>query len=247
MSISILFFLHLSVFAELINGPANIRKGPKDEIILTLNDSVYVDCKPENDGWFYLVFSCTLTKTDFEQQKSISKGDILYNLENKPIGIALKDISFNELGAYELHPFKMDTLIYGFDLYGVTFKTNIYSSSIVENLINQLLSEKGQLKYDRMKDQLTNFKFDSCRYVSEFYPQLKEFALMNYFYPDGRVRLIFENEILIAIVFHDNINTKETDIYKLDDFYNMAILKCPSGISIADFVANNIKSYYGKN
>lgn len=245
ITISLLFFLHLSVFAELINGPANIRKTPKGEIILSLNDSVYVDSMPEQEGWFSLVCSFKVTDQDFEARKSLKKGDSLYNFQNQSIGVVLKDISFQELGVYTFHLNGSPTN--GFDIYGVTYKTNIYESSIVENMINGYLREKRVIVYDDIKNQLSSFKFHSCRYVSEYYPQLQEYILLSNYYPDGRIRLIFENRTLAAIVFHKHINAKASEIFKLGHFYQIAILKCPSGITIEEFIANNIKSYSGKN
>lgn len=43
--VAVIFTLFIgNVYPEIIDGPANVRTGPKGDLICSLNDRVFVDC-----------------------------------------------------------------------------------------------------------------------------------------------------------------------------------------------------------
>ncbi len=121
-----------TIYAERIDGPANVRQEIKGEIIFSLDDNVAVDIGELTIDWYEVVVSLTLTEKQFESNL-IKKGEKLYNGQSE-IGVALKDIildsKYSGGGAPGVPKW------YGVDIYGYTFKGNIKPESIVEPVIS---------------------------------------------------------------------------------------------------------------
>ena len=66
MLIGLILLTATTIFAERIDGPANIRQEIKGEIIFSLSDNVEVDLGGLTNDWYELVVSLTLTEKQFE-------------------------------------------------------------------------------------------------------------------------------------------------------------------------------------
>ena len=60
----LLLVLSNLLFAEIFDGPANIRHSPKGRLKLELNDSIFVYTTGPEDGWFNIMATAFLKTED---------------------------------------------------------------------------------------------------------------------------------------------------------------------------------------
>ena len=124
----ILFCLYDFSFAEIIDGPANVREEPNGKAIFSLYDSVKVYCGSEENGWFKIHISIQRVENDIYTDSRnwifFKKGKFLVDWwTKKKIGTAKQD--------FEMHIVSHGEKL--FDITGYIKKNNIYQESIVEN------------------------------------------------------------------------------------------------------------------
>lgn len=135
----ILFFTSIfctSIFADLIDGPANIRDFPNGKIIFSLNN-VNVQCKDYKD-WYYISLMVWLKKDDVIEEKQIKKGSILYDSNNNEIGKTLDSIVIT---AQENLLYSNTLGKFSCTLSGYTFNNNI-QKNVKPTLDNNAISKE---------------------------------------------------------------------------------------------------------
>ena len=87
-----IIFYSLQLLAENIDGPANVRTGPKGFTVISLFDKVEVDCTEPIGDWFQIGIYVKITENQYKSKIPIQKGDTLINWKNEKVGIALANI-----------------------------------------------------------------------------------------------------------------------------------------------------------
>lgn len=87
-----IFLLPNITLGEIIDGPANVREKPRGKVIISLDDSVSVDCGTLQGKWYKVSFNVRLKKKAFIDEFRIKKNTILYDSEGKKIGKTIRDV-----------------------------------------------------------------------------------------------------------------------------------------------------------
>jgi hypothetical protein len=245
MLIGLIFLTSTTIFAERIDGPANIRQEIKGEIILSLNDNVVVDIGELKSDWFELVVSLTLTEKQFESN-IIKKGEKLYNGQCE-IGVALKDIILNSKysggGAPGVPKW------YGVDIYGYTFKGNIKLESIVEPAISKLIEANRQnLTIQTFKKHMDYFGYvDGIKIkdLDNYETYMIYESILDDISPLDRIRLIFEGNNLISIVHSRDLAITNFETVPIERGRKLTLVKNFSNAEKEIFIEKNKQTYWG--
>ena len=203
---TILLLFNITVFgyAEKIDGPANIRSGPNDILLFSLNDLVEVECTVFKNNWCKVMIRISLTDADIFDNCYVKEGTTLFDWNGNEIGKTLNKVEF--LG-YSLKEDKKRI-----ELQGYTHISNIKTNSIVENDLIQLASKKTHLNYTDLKEHISNFNYYKDK-------QFSGYMTYNYYEsgiedpsPGDRIRLFFKGNRLISIV-----HTRKLDLPNMND------------------------------
>jgi hypothetical protein len=246
----LILFVSIDLSAEIINGPANIRIEPQKEIFVRLCDSVEVRCTVLKDNWYQIAFTIMVSEDIFKNQKQIKKGEKLIDFNGKEIAIAMNDIPFSKSSSWSSGGASGNPKRFGMEIYGYTHKDNIYNWSIPENQLNKIISENNSnfilTTFDRF---LYDFKFEKYGLLKDLAPALTEYMIYENDIDDpsplDRIRLIFEDQKLIAIVHSRGLNT---DGYKTIDIkrdMKLTIFTLPGNMDQKTFIEINNKAYLG--
>jgi hypothetical protein len=242
-------FIATCANAELINGPANVRIAPGTKLLLTLNDNVEVECDGLANGWFEIGFDIRLTDKQFKRHIHIIKGDKLIGPNGEFMGVALCD--FTDMTKYsELDGPGMKVNDHEMTIIAFTQKANIKPESIPEIRVSQIINEnKGVLNLDKFKSLIDVNHFQKGGLLKKLYPFLTEYNLqgngMNGPSEPDRMRLIFNNDELIAIVHSRPLNIVGVKEYIIFFTNKLMVLKTPKGVSIEAFIKKNKEAYKG--
>lgn len=245
MLIGLILLTSTALFAERIDGPANIRQEIKGEIIFSLNDNVEVDIGELTTDWYELVVSLTLTEKQFESNL-IRKGEKLYNGQSE-IGVALKDLILNSKysggGAPGVPKW------YGVDIYGYTFKGNIKSESIVESAISKLLEANRQnLTILIFREHMDYFGYvDGLKIkdLDKFKTYMIYESMLDDISPLDRIRLIFEGDKLISIVHSRELAITNFETIPIERGRKLTLIKNFSTAEKEIFIEKNKQTYWG--
>ncbi len=141
--IAILFLLMLNtVFAESIDGPANIREKPNGKIIFSLNDGAIVGCHGlSKNGWYVIALTVFVKESSFTKDKKVKAGEILYDIKGKEIGKTSAVILPQEWEDIEYHN---QLNLYSCVIDGYTFENNIKPESLLERQLEDGLKNNNQ-------------------------------------------------------------------------------------------------------
>jgi hypothetical protein len=242
----IIFLFSTFAFAERIHGPANVRQEIKGEIAFSLNDNVEIDIGELKDDWYEVVVSLTLTERQFESD-IIKKGEKLYNGKGEEIGVALKDLSLSSKysggGAPGVPKW------YGVDIYGYTFKGNIRPESIIEPAISKLIeSNRQNLTIMIFKEHMDYFGYvDGLKIkdMDKYETYMIYESILDDISPLDRVRLIFEDEELIAIVHSRNLTITNFETVLIERGRKLTLIKNLSTQDKKTFIEKNNQTYWG--
>ena len=235
--------------AEFIDGPANIRLGPKEAILLSLYDRVLVDCAPMKDNWYKIAISIKLTAEQYDQEYPIKAGDKLFNWNDEIIGEALIDIpnsvsSTGYSGGAPGIPRR-----YRMDVFGYTFKSNIRDTSIPEIQLSMLLLEPSENNFEKFEKYLSKFEFRPTKLLNKLYPQVEEYYVLESIVQDpspmDRIRLIFIAQSLVAVVHTRTIKSSSASNHDLVRGRTLSIYGLPNNIDERDFIEKNKRAYDG--
>lgn len=234
-----------AVFGERIDGPANIRKEVKGAAIFLLYDNVEVDLGELKNDWYELVISVTLTEKQFESG-IIRKGDKLYR-NKQEIGVALIDVDVSSKysggGAPDVPKW------YGAELYGYTYKGNVKPESVVEPAISKLIEDNREsLDMSVFKEHMKYFGYvdglaikDMGKYVTYMIYE----SILDDISPLDRIRLIFEDQQLIAVVHSRNLAISGVDTVEIERGRKLTLLKVFNPSEKTTFIQKNKESYWG--
>ena len=235
-------------FTERINGPANIRTSPKGDARFSLHDNVFVDTTPMENDWYHLMVSIQLSKEQYETEPLIlTKGMKLFDTHGKEIGVVLQDIEpSNKMtagGAPGIPQW------YAAELFGYTYKSNIRPESIIEPVISELITtNRSALVFSNFQNHLRQFNYTDGLDIADM-PHLTTYMVYESTLDDpsplDRVRLIFYNEDLIAVVHSRDLNLPGYETIPIARERKLTILTTFEDDEKIRFVENNNKSYAG--
>ena len=237
----------VNLFAEKIDGPANIRKEPKGEKFISLYDNVEVTCTEIENDWYKIGFAVKLTKEQYEQSKiTISAGTKLYNLKDELIGEALIDLTFS----HKMMGGPKNKRWYGVEWTGYTYKSNIRPESIPEIELGEILMKhKDNLYKSQFESYLKLHGFKTTGLLKRFNENYTEYMIYENWIDDpspmDRIRLIFEDLKLIAIIHTRDIKVDYLQSSELVRGRKIMVVVKMTGEDSAAFREMNIRSYDG--
>ena len=126
--IFILLAINLNSFAELIDGPANIRIKPQGQVIYSIEDNLFVSASELTNNWYRITFTAFVKVENLRNDTIINVDSELYSSDFKTkVGIVKAD--------YNISGYYIDSANSDFIevmLLGYTFKSNVRPESILE-------------------------------------------------------------------------------------------------------------------
>lgn len=195
---------------ERIRGIAVVRNAPEGYPLFSLFGNTIVECGKSNDKWYNIGLIIEIDSIENE------RFHILPGRWIPEGGWAVNKVRFSSVFFHEGKYFAWIT--------GYTFVDNIYPESVVEKAIENILNN---LDSDRnINDVLT--KIEDCRFTKS--DQLNGYEVyFNYETrlidpsPSYRVMLIFEDDLLIAVLNSRDINLTFSSRYDLPRNYTCHI------------------------
>lgn len=192
----------------IIDGPANIRSFPNEEVIISLNDGQTTHCNSFQDGWFELDDLRYLIKQSEIRNGNPTDQTSLYDFKGNPVGkwiLFIKNITY-------LNPYNNDYLELIIDG-GATHKNNVILKELPEFRIQKVLDlEKRReedlalknINWDEKKTFGKIFYYSNAGLVLKDFPEgtytyymLRSFS--NGDYTGARLILLFEKGELILL------------------------------------------------
>jgi hypothetical protein len=214
--IILLFIFSSGCFAELIDGPANIRDNPNGRAIFSLNNNVEVEVARDlKNGWFEIMLDVFCDKEglmDYNDGKftfknmMIKKGVPLYDAKGNKIGIALENFH-----AYDTPEFNGQVKRFSILIHGFTFPGNIIESSKAENMLAELINGLNDFDVQYFENHIKTFGYN--QWGSHWNPK-GDFSGYVYSgtsiarFETGRIALVFYHNKLAAIIHQREIKLK---------------------------------------
>lgn len=196
---------------ERINGSANIRDTINGRVLFTLDDNIPVECTEGKNDWHIVALNVRISPEELKNFK-IAGGKTLVGLNGEKFGVTINETPLwraDENGGIET----------GF-IKGYTFKENIKPESVIENVLNKIIEEKGnEIVENDLKGLIDSFQLEKCSESSEPDENGKWYSygdnLIEDISPRDRITLIIDNERLIGIVHSHQLNLKNLKTYEL--------------------------------
>lgn len=175
------------------------------------------------------------------------RGEKLYNGKGEEIGVALKDLRLSSKysggGAPGVPKW------FGVDIYGYTFKGNIRPESIVEPAISKLIeSNKQNLTILIFKKHMDYFGYvDGLKIkdLDEYETYMIYESILDDISPLDRIRLIFEDGNLIAVVHSRDLTIKNFETVPIERGRKLTLIKNFSANEKEIFIQKNKQTYWG--
>ena len=192
----LLLILYSSVFAEVIDGPANLRVAPNGKIAVRLNDGVQVYVEKTTIDWYKITFIAYVSKINFRIINTKNNVE-LFDYLGKSIGKTLIPIS-------KYSYFEMGDQV-GLIITLFTFKSNIVESSVLESEIVKLQDSKSLNRNSIVN--LKYLKIEKWIDIEGFHGAIVMEPLMGGPVPPGiRFILFFQDQEVAAIVGNEKFN-----------------------------------------
>lgn len=247
----IILFLSVTSFlkAERIDGPANVRTEPQGLTILSLNDNVEVECSRLEGNWYRIGVNVKITKEQYEREPSLRVGDSLFNWNNEFIGTVLQEIPSDLENKWYSGGAPGNPRRYGLKIYAATYKSNIKSSSIPEPALNSILGyNQKELTENDLASYIEEYNFLKHGILKNVDSSYMEYMIYETTLDDpspmGRIRLIFKNSILVAVI-HTRELTNKLNSLGLVRGRRIIVLQQMDAASEENFIELNRKSFAG--
>ncbi|WP_196888893.1 hypothetical protein [Aureivirga sp. CE67] len=142
-------------FAAKIDGPANIRKDIKGEILFSLDDHVEVYVYEMNKNWYQISFTAFVEKDNIINGK-INSNTILFNHKNERIGETKNSFSLDGNFQETSRNNWVEVIFTGY-----TYKGNIHQETILENAFENSIQNINLQEFiegfDFQKHEIENY------------------------------------------------------------------------------------------
>lgn len=224
---------------ETIDGPANIRDKPNGKLMFTMSDGLEVDCGILANNWFEVGVFIPITEE--QDQKGIDSGFVFTD------SITNQSITFHQKTELWMSSGDSSHRI-GF-IAGYTHQKNIQPTSIPENELQKLLENKEQLSLEDLSQHIQTFGYESTDCPMKNYEKLQYYMIYGSWMEDpspiDRLRLVFEENILIAVIHERPLKVQGKKSYPIFRNLNLLILKEFEKEALKKFIAANVQSYRG--
>jgi hypothetical protein len=223
----------------IIDGPANIRKQPQGNVILSLHNDVPVYFYDLENNWYLIRFEIAFDKSSLTEKGELKKGIVIYDIKGNEIGktldvIRVLDSRFSEDG-------KSITTIRAY-----TYKNNLQKASIKPRN-----SSVSNISIDSLRKSLNDQNYEiRAKAIYKLIKLKKERKI----HDDNKkfLGIIFNigNEILAKDTWDDEVlgysahralNTLVSAIWKLDSVKALPLLKRISEHPEASFLEGSTK------
>jgi len=209
-------FWTIFVIGEKIDGPANVRDSINGKVLFVLEDNIEVESEEIQNGWYFIGLEVRLPSN--WDKWYFPKGYELYDEEGNHLGKSLQDI---ELYTRRIGKDCELTVLKGF-----TFKSNIRPLSIVEKQLEKIIIDNEELVLNTFKSHIANNNYRSDSQFQWIETYILYETWLEDPSPGDRIRLIFENNMLIGIIHTRAINSKNhKSIQILGDWKLMSFLE----------------------
>jgi hypothetical protein len=214
-----LLLINVNVYAEFIDGPANIRENPNGKAIFQLNNNAKVTCNIPENNWYFVGLRVYIKEQSLINN-AIKKGEILYDLNGNEIGKTLgvvypwTDIEYdNELKRYKL------TIV------GYTYKNNIQENFVIENVLAKLINEKNKpIILSKLQNHIKEYEYQHWFQEKDFDSYLYSKSWLNDS-PGVRVILIFYKKQLCALIYTTEIKLTHYQFKKVQKNYKIVYIE----------------------
>lgn len=224
---------------EKIDGPANIRESINGKLMFTMSDGFEVECGNKNNNWFQV--GTFIPITEDQDRNGIDSGYVLID------SISQHSITFHSKTNLWMSGGD-STQRYGF-IAGYTHQKNIKPESIVEKDLEKLLQSNSKITLNEFSEHLLKFGYQSTEWPMDGYKHLKHQMIYGSWMEDpspiDRVRLMFENDVLIAILHEREISMEGKKSYPIFRNLELLVIKEFKKAELEKFIQANIKSYQG--
>lgn len=249
LTVLLIGLISISVYAEKIDGPANIRMKPKGELRFSLNDQVQIECTAIRNDWYEVMVTIRLTEEQYSTIPLVlKKGTTLIDMQGKEIGETLADLTIVikevTIGESDGNPMQYKSKFSGF-----TYKSNIRPESIVEPVLSEIVrANNSNLNLDVFESHMTEFNYEEGIEIPD-YAYLKTYMIHEYNGSDpsllDRIRLVFDFNELIAIVHSRELALADYKTYPIARGRKLTIIKQFSEERRTDFIEKNKQAYWG--
>lgn len=153
-------FVVLTIKAEHIDGPANIRFEPKGELKFSINDNQYVYAYEAKNDWFEIMLTALVRKSDLLNVNTIKPNSDLFDYKYQKIGVTKPNI---DISGYWIETDSSDWI--EIMIYGFTHKNNIRPESILEREVERIINNE---LYNNLTEMYNKFDFREYA-VDEYY------------------------------------------------------------------------------
>ena len=237
--------------AEVIDGPANFRVKPNGQVLLSLIDGTKVECMPLENNWFEVSFTIRLTKSQYDNQYEVKRGDKLYDGKGNLVTIALADIPSALAISSTYGGAPSNPKVYEMEIRGYVSQSNIKETSIPENALNAIINpNRSKLTYSKLRDFMVLNGYEKAGIIKKVYPKLNDYVIEESSVDGGsvtdRIDLIFEGDELILIVHSRPLKIKDVKDYRID-VYDMSLIvfRTPYKESVESFIKKYKEAYNG--
>ena len=152
--IGLILTLHISINAQVfVDGPANLRKNPNGEILLSIENNVNVELWENNENWYKVVLVGYI-KGSTLKDNFLPKNSDIYDKNLKIIGKTITGLDLSgHLGKSDIENYLSTSIV------GYTYKTNIKELSI-----NEILQEKEIVFNDSSNNKLLIYEDNGTTY-----------------------------------------------------------------------------------
>jgi len=245
-----LFVAFSSARAEIIDGPANFRDKPNGQVLFSLMDGIKVECMPLESNWFKVSFTIHLTKSQYDSQYEIKKGEKLYDRKGNLVAIALADIPSALTNSSTYGGAPGVAKVYEMEIRGYVSQTNIKETSIPENALNTIINQnRSNLTYSKLLDFMALNGYEKAGIIKKVYSKLNDYVIEESSVDGGsatdRIDLIFEGDELILIVHSRPLKIKDVKDYELDFGMRLTVFRPPYKESVESFIKKYKEAYNG--
>lgn len=191
--------------SETIDGPANVRDTVNGKVLFSLENSVEVESSEIKDNWYFIGLVVKLPKGWKEWY--FPKDTELRDANDNYLGKTLNDVKIYTKQDGENCELTV--------LSGYTYKSNITESSIIENQLIEILEGKSELTKMDFKSHISENDYQDDNQFGWIETYIFYETWIEDPSPGARIRLIFENEILIGIIHTREIELKDKKDYKI--------------------------------
>lgn len=231
-------FIVTNLFGERIDGPAYIRSQAQGVVMFTLHNNVEVSSSALEYGWYHIGVIISVTEEEW-QDELIYRGVELKDITGKVIGTVLENSRIKKIESTQGQRMAQLT--------GYAYKTNIRVRSIPEMQLANYMSGIENYSIENMYAFLTEYKFIKKGILKD--EKYQEFMIFESWVeqdsPIDRIRFLFAEGDLIAIIYSRELSISNADSYDLIKGQKIIIIREMPDTERQNIININRTAYLG--